>query len=244
LRGTSAVARPKTYWEGVARTGWGAYMTRHQARELLRALALAGPPSAALEIGVNGGRWATQLHHRGWRLTCTDINPVTLAVCQERIPEARCVVVQPTDSRLPVDDASVRLLVVFEVPPVSEAGWFPREAARVLEPGGILICTQLNPVSARGAFYRIIRRLGLRQHVYYTGPSYAAFRRALRASGLQIVGERGLTWFPFTRHSNSRLIRGADSVERVLGLSRLPTLSPLVIVTARKPTLVSIERSS
>jgi hypothetical protein len=52
-------------------------------------------------------------------------------------------------------------------------------------------------------------------------------------SGFHITAERGLTWFPFTRRSNSRLIPAADLVERVLGLSNLPTLSPLVIVTAR-----------
>src|SRR2546427_2835608 len=158
------ITAPRTYWEGAARTRWGAYITRHEEREFLRTLALAEPPSEALEIGADGGRWALQLRQRGWRPTCTDVNPTTLAVCQARIPEARCVVVQPADTRFPVDDASVRLLVVIEVAPVSEAVWFPREAARVLEPGGILIATLLNPVSARGAFYRMIRRLGLRDH--------------------------------------------------------------------------------
>src|SRR5438034_4743776 len=151
--GASTTAGPITFWESVARTRWGAYITRYEEREFLRALALAEPPSGALEIGVDGGRWALRLRQLGWRTTCTDVNPTTLAVCQARIPEARCVVVQAADTRFPADDASVRLLVVIEVAPVSEAAWFPREAARVLEPGGILIATLLNPVSARGAFY-------------------------------------------------------------------------------------------
>lgn len=222
-------------WEGAARSRFGTYITQYEEREFQRALAMAEPCSDALEIGAEGGRWTTQLRQRGWRLTCTDIDPATLAVCQMRVPEARCIVVDPGDTRLPADDASIRLLVVMEVPPVSEAAWFPREAARVLQPGGILIVTLFNSLSARGAFYRMIRRLGLRRFDGYTGPSYGNFRRALRATGLQIVGERGLTWFPFTRHSDSFLIPAADSVERVLGLSKLPILSPLVIVTARKP---------
>jgi SAM-dependent methyltransferase len=234
MSSASTTAAPKTFWEGVAKTRWGAYITRHEEHEFERALALAEPPSYSLEIGAEGGRWAMQAHQRGWRPTCTDVDPATLAVCQERIPDARCVVVQRGDTRFPVADASVRLLVVIEVEPVSEAAWFPREAARVLEPGGILITTLCNPVSVRGVFYRMIRRLGLRRQAAYMGPSYVAFRRALRASGLQVAAERGLTWFPFTRLSNSPLVPAADSIERVLGLSRLPTLSPLVIVTARK----------
>src|SRR5437899_428190 len=99
----STIAAPKTYWEGVARTRWGAYITRHEERELLRALALAEPPSEALEIGADGGRWTLQLCQRGWRPTCTDVNATTLAICQARVPEAHCVVVQAADTRLPAD---------------------------------------------------------------------------------------------------------------------------------------------
>jgi SAM-dependent methyltransferase len=235
MSGASGTTSPKTFWERVARTRWGAYITRHEEREFVGAVALAEPASEALEIGAEGGRWAMKLRQRGWRLTCTDVDPAVLAVCQERIPEARCIVVHPDDTRFPVDDASVRLLVIIEVEPVTEAAWFPREAVRVLEPGGVLIATLGNPVSARAAFHRMLCRRGLRKDKAYMGPSYAAFRRALRARGLHIAAERGLTWFPFTRQSNSRLIPAAEFLERLLGLSRLPTLSPLVIVTARKP---------
>lgn len=221
-------------WEGPTRSRFGTYIAWHEQREFRRALALADPPSDALEIGAEGGRWTMALRQRGWRITCTDIDPAALAICQQRVPEARCIVVEPGDTRFPVDAARYRLLVVMEVPPVSEAAWFPSEAARVLQPGGILIVTLFNFFSARGSFYRMIRRRGLRRFDLYTGPSYSVFRRALRAHGFQIVAERGLTWFPFSRTSNNPLIPLADSLEQVLGLSKLPTLSPLVIVTARK----------
>jgi hypothetical protein len=43
-----------------------------------------------------------------------------------------------------------------------------------------------------------------------------------------------LAWAPFTRKSDARLIPLATALERVLGLRRLPALSPLIVVTARR----------
>ncbi len=230
----SEVVRRQTYWEAAAKTRWGAYMTRREQADLDRAEELAGAPTQALEVGADGGRWSIRLRQRGWRVACTDVNRETLALCQKRIPDARCVLVAKTEQRLPVDDAAIQLLVAIEVPQVTGAAWFPAEAARALHPGGVLFTTVWNPMSARGRFYALIKRLGLRAFSAYTGPSYAAFRRSLQRSGFEVLSAHGLAWFPFTRQSNSRLIDKAAAVECWLGLSRLPRVSPLVLVTARR----------
>lgn len=224
----------RTHWERVATTRWGAYLTTAERDAFEHALSLAGAPGAAMEVGAEGGRWSRLLSDRGWRLRCTDVDPEALEICAERLPDAECVVVDPDDTTLPAESGSIKLLVVIEVPPVVEAAWFPQEAHRVLEPGGVLITTTFNPVSARGLAYRLLLRLGRRHHRAYRGPSYSTFRRRLASAGLSIVHERGYTWFPFTRDSDSRLIPYAATVERVLRLGRMPALSPFVIVIARK----------
>jgi SAM-dependent methyltransferase len=224
----------QTYWEAVAETRWGAYITRYERRELLAAATSLRRPGTALEVGCEGGRWSRLLADLGWRLVCTDVDATTLALCAERIPEATCVLVDSADTRLPCDDAAVQLLLAYEVDPVTSASWFPSEAARVLAAGGILVCTFLNRRSVRGAAYLALHRLGRRRHDYYVGPTYGAYRRALRDTGLEPVRQLGLGWAPFTRNSDASLIPLATALEQVLGLRRLPALSPLVVVTARR----------
>ena len=224
----------RTRWERVSLTRWGQYLSRHERDAILRAEALAGEPGAALEVGVEGGRWAALLERRGWTLTCTDVDEVTLAICQERLPDATCIRVDPGDTRLPVDDASVRLLLVMEVAPVSEAPWFGAEAARVLEPGGILCLGFTNSLSVRALVYRLLRRLGLRGSPEYEGPPYSEVRASLEENGIEPVWSSGLCWGPFTRESNNPLIPLVTALEAILGLRRLVAASPFVLLIGRR----------
>jgi hypothetical protein len=147
--------------------------------------------------------------------------------------------VQPSDERLPVADGSIGLLLVCEVPQVTEAAWFPSEARRVLRDGGLLVFSHHNSHSYRGLAYRVGCRLqslwsGTRlKPYYYHGPSYRSLRRRLVHLGFEFVREEGFCWFPFGRRSNSPLIAPAVRLESLLGLSRLAALSPWVMSIAR-----------
>ena len=242
--GSTAGLHDETYWERAARTRWGAYLTEQEREALELGAAAAGEPALAVEVGCEGGRWSKLLHDKGWRMICMDVDADSLAVCQQRIPEATCVLVDPSDRRIGVDSGTARLLLVFEVAPVSQRPEFPSEAARVLEPGGILVCSYYNPASARGLAYRVLRRLesmrrgstdSPRFHPgFYEGDSYRAFRAALRQHGFQILRETGVSWFPFSRESNSRLIPPSTRLEQGLGLRRVPSLSPIDLLVARR----------
>lgn len=238
----SAPVEEKTFWERAAETRWGAYMTEREREALLLASSLADRPALAVDVGCEGGRWSRLLHDAGWDLVCTDVNPETLALCDRRLPEATFLLTDPSATRIPVGDAAARLLLVSEVAPVSQSPWFPDEAARVLEPSGILVCTFYNPASARGMAYRLLRRIeawrgrpGVRFHEhFYGGRPYAEFRKALRHRGFRVVYEEGLCWFPFSRQSDASLVPLCTALEARLGLRRLTTLSPFVIVIAQK----------
>src|SRR5579871_1312068 len=104
-----------TYWEAIADTRWGRYVSQLEKAAILRAHHLATRPTTALEIGCEGGRWSRILSDLGWSLTCTDIDPELLRVCQRRLPEARCVLVDPNSTELPSETASIGLLLCIEV---------------------------------------------------------------------------------------------------------------------------------
>lgn len=233
------VANEETSWESAARSAWGAYMTDVEERALREGSELAGQPTTALEVGCDGGRWSMLLRRWGWKNICTDIVPESVDRASRRLPGADCILVKATDERLPVEDGSVGLLLVCEVPQVTEAAWFPQEARRVLRPGGVLVFSHHNSQSYRGLAYRVACRLqslwgGTRlKPYYYHGPSYGKLRSVLTGLGFAMVREEGFCWFPFGRRSDSPLIAPAVRMESLLGLRDLPVLSPWVMSIAQ-----------
>jgi SAM-dependent methyltransferase len=229
-----------TFWEEVAKTRWGSYLTREQAQVLDRACGILGEPGLALEVGAEGGRWSALLRSAGWNLICTDTDPHALAVCAERLPEARCVLVRADDTCLPCETDAAKLVLVYEVPPVTQSAWFPCEAARVLKPGGVLVCSADNPHSMRAQTLKVLGRLGPHHQTHrgrYSGPAYSLFRESLATHGFNVLFEVGLGWCPFSRKSNSFLIPPCVTLERISGLRNLPRLSPLVLLIAQKTSV-------
>lgn len=222
---------PVTYWERVAVTRFGRYLTQIEEELVHHGIALAGPAGAAVEIGCEGGRWSQLLVQSGWTVTCTDIDPQSLEVCRQRLPACRCILVDAADTTLPCSSASAQLLLCIEVTVIQQR-WFIEEAARVLEPGGILVCSCNNKLSLRATAHRVLRR-GRAKAVYYER-SYPSLRTDLRDAGFQIVEQRGCCWIPFSRASDSRLIPQLGRLEQRLGLHHLPSISPWVVLIARK----------
>jgi SAM-dependent methyltransferase len=224
----------KTYWESVAESRWGQYVSGIEMTAILASQALAAPPKVALEVGCEGGRWSKVLADIGWKLICTDTDPKALALCQQRVPSATCVCVDPCDEDLPAEAGAVSLLVCIEVPYVIERDWFTHEAHRILPRGGILVGVQHNRRSLRGMLYGFMLLAGKAKGYPFYQLSYPQWRRRLQATGFDILKEEGFCWFPMRRASNSCLVPFVTRIEGAFGLRKLASLSPWVIFIARK----------
>ena len=222
-----------TYWERVAKSRWGMYVSDAERRAILMAndLAKGIATHTALDVGCDGGRWTKLVVDLGWEVISTDINPDTLSVCQKRIPSAKCILVEKDSTTLPCETESCVLLLCIEVP-VSSSDWFQKEAIRVLHTGGLMVIVIQNRRSLRGHFYHLTSTL--KKRIDYYKISYPQWRNELCKKGFNLISEEGICWFPFRRSSNSILVPAFIQLEEVLGLRRLPSLSPWVVLVARK----------
>jgi SAM-dependent methyltransferase len=232
-----------THWEKVrVGTRWGRYVDEIERRAVLGGADAAGGRGNALDVGCDGGRWAhLMLENGAWHFTCTDINPEALEMARRRIPGARCVLVQPTDTALPCTSDSMDLLLSIQVPLIQD--WFVAEASRVLRAGGALVTMIHNRSSWRGLVHAA-RRATLRAirgtprdtrwswEWYQMG--YKKWRQKLLIAGLRLIYEEGYCWAPFGRESDSPLVPLFVRGERLLALNRLTAVSPWVVVVAKK----------
>lgn len=230
---------PRTFWETVAEDmRWGQYLTAIEQDALVTAHALAGEPGTVLEIGCEGGRWSQMLSQIGWKNICTDVDPILLATCQRRIPTAQCVLVQPHETTLPCETATLDLLLCVEVPPVMEGEWISSEAQRTLRAGGLFVGVFYNRHSWRAMVVRArqtlkARMVGDTSPTMYNRP-YTQWKKTLQHHSFTVVYERGCCWFPFSRRSNSSFIPACVLMEQRFGLQTLTRLSPWIVFIAQK----------
>lgn len=224
---------PDSYWERIGdATRQGRYISAIQRRIITFAGSTLHSGGCALEVGCESGRWSKLLADLGWKMTCVDVDARELSKCQAKVPSANCVLASPEATTLPVETASQQLLLCIEVRPVIQSNWFCTEASRVLQAGGLAVGLYWNSRSLRALLHKVeARRSGTQD--FYTS-SYSEWRTNFQRLGFDFIQEEGLCWGPFKRDSDSNLIPVFATLERGLGLHKLPSLSPWIMFTARK----------
>lgn len=227
---------PRTSWEkNVTATRWGKYITAVEQRLILQGQELAGLPTKALEIGIGGGRWGKMLNDLGWQITGTDIDPESLNICRERIPDAECICVEPDSREFPSQTGSMRLLLGIEVSEMLECDWFTEEAQRVLEPGGVFVGVFQNRRSLRGQLKNWFPTKGDENARAHYKVAYSPWRKKMIKHDFKMIEEVGLCWLPlFSRDSDSCMIPAAVAFEKWAGLRTMASLSPWIVFIAQK----------
>jgi SAM-dependent methyltransferase len=227
-----------TFWEKNTETKWGHYINDLERDVIIEASDLCESKDLVFEVGCDGGAWLKMLAGRGWKnFIGTDINQEPLEICRRRVPNCRCILVQPGDTHLPCENRSVDLILVMEVVPVSHSRWFYREAFRILKPGGLVVGMLTNKFSLRGLLYMLLTKLGKRCRDEYQASyskSYGYWKKIIIENGFEFIHQQGYCWFPFGRSSNSFLVPFFTSLEKFIGLRKLTVLSPWINFIARK----------
>ena len=223
-----------TYWDKVALTRWGKYVTSIEKRFVCQGIQLSGNPSAGVDVGCGSGQWSKLASDAGWRMTCVDVDPRALSICKRNVPEANCILAEAGSKEIRCQSNSAGLMFCIEVGPVVESDWFISEASRVLNHSGTLVAVVWNRRSWRGFAWRFKNRLqGNRHDCFYNHP-YSRWKQNLTEAGFNIVHQEGFSWGPLGRTSDSFLVPLYVRLEQALRLNRLIVWSPWIALIAKK----------
>lgn len=236
-REDAPVETAEYYWDVIAKTAMNRYLTEIETAFIERAIDQLGRrPAVAVDAGAGRGRLTRLLAARADHVIATEAKPELMDSLSEIAPNVVPQLVSPESAALPLQDESVDIVIAIEAAALTHSPEFHRECVRVLRPGGVFVLTLQNLVSWKGLLARLRRHRYRAEHgASYYEWSFGELKRSLSEAGLRVDRVAGLNWLPFMRDSDSGLIGPLSIVERALGLRKLASVSPWVLVEATRP---------
>ena len=227
--GDETEAATPFYWDRYRDTTLGRYLFEREHRFIRRALGWSRRPGRLLDLGSGSGRLTLPLRGAGYDVVGLDLSPVALAAFRRRSQVVPLV--RADAGRLPfVDDSFDGVIAIQSLDYVEHRG-FMRECSRVLRPGGLLVFDALNRRSYK---WHLKNRVGRQLVLPSADLDYRQVLRAAVDHGFEVRAISGYNWVPFTRQSDSNLVRAAAFVESALRLDRYYQISPKILVAARR----------
>lgn len=213
----------ETHWEMAAKTRMGKYLTQVETKFIQDSISLTSL-NTVMDVGAEAGRFS-QLNS----------NPETISIDIDsyglkrlRLKTKNIVAIQADARKIPVRNETLDTIFMIEVldyiPELDQAFM---EAYRTLKPNASLILSFGNKSSLKAK----LRQLTGKSYQH----SYAHIIHTLNKIGFQIKRKTGYNWLLFGRTSQNILIPTLSKLERIIGLRRIPNLSPWVIIHVVKP---------
>ena len=226
------------YWDRFTATVMGQYLTQIEQSVIQESLMLhLAKPAVILDAGGGTGRFAVPLYRNGYRVIVEEINPLPLKILRNREPAIPSILLDGKVKHFSIKGSSVDCLLCIEVFRLIQSGWFFSECNRILKQNGIVIFTTHNRYSYKGFYKKFLLKEDFEKHPWekfnYTS-SFRQIKLRLKSASFELIRAKGFNWFPASRASSSKLIPYFASMERWLRLDLLLSLSPWIIIEARK----------
>ena len=213
----------ETHWEKAAKTRMGQYLTKIETQFIQNALN-SSTLNTIMDVGAEAGRFS-QLNTNAETISI-DIDPYGLKRLKQKA--SNTTIIQADARRIPLKNETLDAMTMIEVldyiPELEQAF---SEAFRTLKPETSLVVSFGNKSSLKAK----LRRLSGKSYMH----AYASVVLALTKTGFIVRKKTGYNWLLFGRMSQNFLIPFLAKMERLIGLRKIPSLSPWVIVHAVKP---------
>jgi 2-polyprenyl-3-methyl-5-hydroxy-6-metoxy-1,4-benzoquinol methylase len=216
----------ETHWESAAKTRMGKYLTRIETSFIQNSLNLTSL-NVVMDVGAEAGRFSQLSHDNTNETISIDIDSYGLKRLKQKAKKTNTI--QADARKIPVKEETFDAITMIEVldyiPELDQAF---AESYRALKPNATLIVSFGNKSSPKAK----LRELSGKSYQH----SYSKVMQALAKTGFKVKRKTGYNWLLFGRMSNNFLIPFLTKMERLIGLRKIPSLSPWVIVQAVKTT--------
>lgn len=194
-------------------------------------------PYWLLEVCSGDGWMTLPLHKLGMHSIALDMNPIPLELLRTR--SRTLPLVQADAVHLPFTECSLDCIVAIQCLHFLDRNRFLEECSRILCTQGLLVFESVNRHSYKWLHRRLRRWLsqkpsGATSDQWLSIPSSGEILRTMASHGFEIQAVSGYGWIPFPRHSNSAAVDTLARVEKALQLDRWYSVSPRILVAARK----------
>jgi ubiquinone/menaquinone biosynthesis C-methylase UbiE len=214
----------KTHWEKASETHMGKYLTQVETRFIMNSIDLS-KANTFMDVGAEAGRFSQLSKAARTETISLDINSYGLKRLKLKTKNINAI--QADARKTPIEDQTFDVIFMIEVldyiPELDEA---LAECHRTLKPNASLILSFGNRSSLKAK----LREISGKSYQH----SYRKVTKALFKAGFSIKKKTGYNWLLFGRMSENRMIPILAKMERLFGLRRIPSLSPWVIVHAKK----------
>jgi 2-polyprenyl-3-methyl-5-hydroxy-6-metoxy-1,4-benzoquinol methylase len=214
----------ETHWEYAAKTRMGRYLTQIETSFIQKALNLA-ELNSVMDVGAEAGRFSQLSRTNPAETLSIDIDAYGLK--RLKLKNQNVDVIQADARKIPAKNETFDVIFMIEVldyiPELDQAF---AECFRTLKPNASLIVSFGNKSSLKAK----LREVSGKSYQH----SYKTVTQTLTQTGFVIKRKTGYNWLLFGRTSQNPLIPTLAKLEGAIGLRKIPSFSPWVIIHAVK----------